>query len=85
MSECFFRRALTAPGRRCGDLRPAPGAGGRFLREGGPGPAACEAVQRGPRPFLAGGPRRIRVATNVFTQPTELNVLFDALELGLRR
>ncbi len=33
---------------------------------------------------VAGSPERIRVATHVFTQPTELNALFDALERGLR-
>ena len=33
---------------------------------------------------IAGGPQRIRVATHVFTQPTELNAFFDAIERGLR-
>jgi selenocysteine lyase/cysteine desulfurase len=33
---------------------------------------------------VAGGPARIRVATHVFTQPTELNTFFDAVERGLR-
>jgi isopenicillin-N epimerase len=33
---------------------------------------------------VAGSPRRIRVATHIFTQPTELNALFDAIERGLR-
>jgi isopenicillin-N epimerase len=33
---------------------------------------------------VAGGRGRIRVATNIFTQPTELNTFFDALERGLR-
>jgi isopenicillin-N epimerase len=33
---------------------------------------------------VAGGPERIRVATHVFTQPTELNTFFDAVERGLR-
>jgi selenocysteine lyase/cysteine desulfurase len=33
---------------------------------------------------VAGGPERIRVATHVFTQKTELNAFFDALERGLR-
>ena len=32
----------------------------------------------------AGSPQRIRVATHVFTQPTELNAFFDAVERGLR-
>ena len=27
---------------------------------------------------------RIRVSTHIFTQPTELNALFDAVERGLR-
>ena len=31
-----------------------------------------------------GSPQRIRLATHVFTQPTELNALFDALDRGLR-
>jgi len=33
---------------------------------------------------VGGGPGRIRVATHIFTQPTELNSFFDALERGLR-
>jgi isopenicillin-N epimerase len=33
---------------------------------------------------VAGGPTRIRVATHIFTQPTELNAFFDALHRGLR-
>jgi hypothetical protein len=33
---------------------------------------------------VAGGPGRIRVATHVFTQPTELNAFFDAVDRGLR-
>jgi hypothetical protein len=34
---------------------------------------------------IAGGPDRIRVATHIFTQSTELNSFFDALERGLRK
>jgi isopenicillin-N epimerase len=33
---------------------------------------------------VAGGPNRIRVATHVFTQSTELNTFFDAIDRGLR-
>jgi isopenicillin-N epimerase len=39
---------------------------------------------------IAGGPDpergvdRIRISTNIFTQPTELNAFFDALDAGLR-
>ncbi len=33
---------------------------------------------------IAGGAERIRIATNIFTQPTELNAFFDALDAGLR-
>ena len=33
---------------------------------------------------VAGSPRRIRVATHIFTQPTELNAFFDAVDRGLR-
>src|SRR5262245_61011201 len=32
---------------------------------------------------VAGSLRRIRVATHIFTQPTELNAFFDAVERGL--
>jgi selenocysteine lyase/cysteine desulfurase len=32
----------------------------------------------------AGGTERIRIATHVFTQPTELNALFDAVDKALR-
>jgi isopenicillin-N epimerase len=32
---------------------------------------------------VAGSPRRIRVATHIFTQPIELNAFFDAIERGL--
>jgi isopenicillin-N epimerase len=34
---------------------------------------------------VAGGPERIRVATHIFTQATELNALFDATDRGLRQ
>jgi isopenicillin-N epimerase len=33
---------------------------------------------------IIGSPERIRVATHIFTQPTELNAFFDALDRGLR-
>jgi selenocysteine lyase/cysteine desulfurase len=33
---------------------------------------------------IAGGPERMRIATHIFTQPTELNAFFDALDAGLR-
>ncbi len=33
---------------------------------------------------IAGGPERIRIATHIFTQPTELDALFDAVDRGLR-
>ncbi len=33
---------------------------------------------------VAGGPDRVRVATHVFTQSTELNTFLDAVERGLR-
>ncbi len=33
---------------------------------------------------IAGGAERIRIATNIFTLPTELNAFFDAVEAGLR-
>lgn len=33
---------------------------------------------------IAGGAERIRIATHIFTLPTELNSFFDAVEAGLR-
>jgi isopenicillin-N epimerase len=33
---------------------------------------------------IAGGAERIRIATHTFTQPTELNAFYDALDAGLR-
>ncbi|PYU33637.1 MAG: hypothetical protein DMG28_07660 [Acidobacteria bacterium] len=33
---------------------------------------------------IAGGAERIRIATHIFTQPTELEAFFDALDAGLR-
>ena len=33
---------------------------------------------------IIGGPERIRVATHVFTQPTERNAFLDAADRGLR-
>jgi hypothetical protein len=33
---------------------------------------------------IAGGPERIRVATHIFTQPTEVQAFFDALHRGVR-
>jgi selenocysteine lyase/cysteine desulfurase len=45
-------------------------------------PIARECAARNIR--IAGGAERIRVATNIFTQPTELNSFFDALDAALR-
>jgi isopenicillin-N epimerase len=33
---------------------------------------------------IAGGPERIRISTNIFTQPTELNAFYDAMNAGLK-
>jgi selenocysteine lyase/cysteine desulfurase len=33
---------------------------------------------------VVGGPERIRAATHIFTQPTEINAFFDAVDRGLR-
>ncbi len=33
---------------------------------------------------IAGGEERIRISTHIFTQPTELNAFYDALEAGMR-
>ena len=33
---------------------------------------------------IAGGVERIRIATHIFTQPTELSAFYDALDAGLR-
>ncbi len=33
---------------------------------------------------IAGGAERICIATHIFTQPTELNAFFDAVDAGLR-
>jgi isopenicillin-N epimerase len=33
---------------------------------------------------VAGGPGRLRIATHIFTQPSELNAFYDALDRGLR-
>jgi selenocysteine lyase/cysteine desulfurase len=33
---------------------------------------------------IAGGTERIRIATHIFTQPTELSAFFDAVNAGLR-
>jgi isopenicillin-N epimerase len=33
---------------------------------------------------ISGGNERIRIATHIFTQPTELNAFFDAVDAGLR-
>jgi hypothetical protein len=33
---------------------------------------------------IAGGAERIRIATHIFTQPTELSAFYDALDAGLR-
>lgn len=49
---------------------------------GGLKPIAEQCAARNIR--IAGGVERIRIATNIFTQPTELNALFDALDAGLR-
>ena len=33
---------------------------------------------------IAGGSERMRIATHIFTQPTELNAFFDAIARGVR-
>jgi isopenicillin-N epimerase len=33
---------------------------------------------------IAGGPHRIRISTHIFTQPTELNSFYEAIDRGLR-
>jgi selenocysteine lyase/cysteine desulfurase len=43
---------------------------------------AAECAARNIR--VLAGPERVRVSTHVFTQPTELNAFFDALDRGLR-
>ncbi len=55
----------------------APGA-----TTGGLKPITDQCAARNIR--IAGGAERIRIATNIFTQPTELNAFFDALDAGLR-
>ncbi|MGH9774024.1 MAG: aminotransferase class V-fold PLP-dependent enzyme [Candidatus Acidiferrales bacterium] len=55
----------------------APGA-----TTGGLSRIAEECAKRNIR--VAGGAERIRIATGAFTQPTELNAFFDALDAGLR-
>jgi len=49
---------------------------------GGLKPIADQCAARNIR--IAGGVERIRIATNIFTQPTELNSFFDALDAALR-
>jgi selenocysteine lyase/cysteine desulfurase len=34
---------------------------------------------------IAGGPERIRVATHIFTQPTDLRAFFDALDRAYQK
>jgi isopenicillin-N epimerase len=43
---------------------------------------ADECVTRNIR--IAGSAERIRISTHIFTQPTELNTFYDALDVGLR-
>jgi isopenicillin-N epimerase len=43
---------------------------------------AAECAARNIR--IAGGTERIRISTNIFTQPTELYPFFDAMDAGLR-
>ncbi|MBI3668179.1 MAG: aminotransferase class V-fold PLP-dependent enzyme [Acidobacteria bacterium] len=57
--------------------RVAPGA-----TTGGLQRVADECAARNIR--IAGGPERIRIATHIFTQPTDLSAFFDALDAGLR-
>jgi isopenicillin-N epimerase len=55
----------------------APGA-----TNGGLAPIVRECAARNVR--VAGGAERIRIATHIFTQPTELSLFFDALDAGVR-
>jgi selenocysteine lyase/cysteine desulfurase len=49
---------------------------------GGLAPIVRECAARNVR--VAGGAERIRIATHIFTQPTELSLFFDALDAGVR-
>jgi isopenicillin-N epimerase len=49
---------------------------------GGLKPIADQCAARQIR--IAGGAERIRISTHIFTQPTELNAFYDALDAGLR-
>ena len=49
---------------------------------GGLLPIAQQCAARNIR--IAGGAERIRIATHIFTQPTELSLFFDALDAGVR-
>lgn len=64
--------------RAAGTLPPAPSG----ATTGGLKRIADECAVRNIR--IAGGAERIRIATHIFTQPTELNAFFDALDAGLR-
>lgn len=55
----------------------APGA-----TTGGLAPIAQACAVRGIR--VAGGAERIRIATHIFTQPTELTAFFDAMDAAVR-
>jgi isopenicillin-N epimerase len=52
------------------------------LAENGLAGVARECTERGIR--IAGGAERIRISTNIFTQPWELDAFFEALDTGLR-
>src|SRR5262245_16634212 len=77
--------------RKHGDLRLANASGDAFYA----GMVSFEPVKGDLRRVVhecnarhirfSGGPDRIRVATHIFTQQTELNSFFDAVERGLRR
>jgi len=57
-------------------FEPAPGSGLKDLSR-----IAQECAARNIR--IAGGGERMRIATHIFTQPTELNSFFDAVSAGL--
>jgi len=65
-------------GLTCFGIKPnADGAANKGLER-----AAAECAARNIR--IAGGADHFRIATHIFTQPTELDLFFDALDTGLR-
>jgi isopenicillin-N epimerase len=81
---CFEPVIAPTPAAAVAAAAPAAGATPAAVVPTAPGlkKVAEECAKRQIR--IAGGEQRMRISTHIFTQPTELNKFYDALDVGMR-